>query len=204
MNIRSKIIKYFKKCEGMTLPEVNITLAIFSIVMLGFAGLYMFSVKMNYISMAKLGASDEARSLISQLSAEIRESGDVKVGSGNASLFSETPAGEQMKGGAIMIYPDKTDTNLWIRYYYEPADLSIRRVSSQTVQPRVIVEGITNQNIFSLETYNGQVLTNYNNKRVIGVTLQFCKLYFPSTTIGPGALFDFYQVRVRIARRTFE
>jgi hypothetical protein len=70
--------------------------------------------------------------------------------------------------------------------------------------PLFSVEGITNQNIFTLETFNGQVLTNYNNKRVIGVTLQFCKLYFPSATIGPGSLFDFYQVRVRIARRTIE
>ncbi|MGB9601814.1 MAG: PulJ/GspJ family protein [Verrucomicrobiia bacterium] len=204
MKTRENKIKLLQGCAGMTLPEVNITLAVFAIVMMGFAGLYMFSVKMNYISMVKLGASDEARSLISRLSADLREAGDVKVGEGDATSFNEAPIGQQMRGGAIMIYPIKTNTNQWIRYYYEPDDLTIRRISSDVFEPRVIVEGITNQNIFTLETFNGQVLTNYNNKRVIGVTLQFCKLYFPSATIGPGSLFDFYQVRVRIARRTIE
>ena len=48
------------------------------------------------------------------------------------------------------------------------------------------------------------VLTNNENNRVIGLTLQFYQIQYPVIRIGPGELYDFYQLRTKITRRTLE
>lgn len=189
---------------AFTLPEVMVTMAILGVAMAGFLMLHLFSIKMNHITSVKLGASDQARDVISKLIHDIRECGDVKVGTGGLNGFTEPGTNQLMQGNALMIYPVKTNTNVWIRYYWDPADTKVKRVTSDDLTPRTLVEGITNQYVFTLESFDGQILTNSNNKRVVGVTLQFYKLTLPSAAIGKPGLFDFYQVRTKIARRTIE
>lgn len=189
---------------ALTLPEVMVTMAILGVAMAGFLMLHLFSIKMCHITSVKLGASDQARDVISKLIHDIRECGDVKVGTGGLDWFTEPGANQLMQGNALMIYPIKTNTNVWIRYFWDSADKKIKRVSSDDPTPKTLVEGITNQYVFTLESYDGQILTNSNNKRVVGVTLQFYKLVLPSATIGKPGLFDYYQVRTKVARRTIE
>ncbi len=189
---------------AMTLPEVMVTMAIFSLCLAGFLALHIFSIRMNHITAVKLGASDQARDVISDLMTDIRHSGDVKVGQGSATTFVEPGTNQALRGNAVMIYPNKTNTNVWVRYYWDSSDLAVKRVTSSDPKPRILVEGITNQHVFTVESFNGQVLTNSNDKRVVGVTLRYNKLVFPSAAIGRGGLFDFYQVRTKVARRTIE
>lgn len=189
---------------AMTLPEVMVTMAISSLCLAGFLTLHIFSIRMNHITAVKLGASDQARDVISRLIADIRQSGNVKVGQGSATTFVEPGTNQPLRGNAVMIYPNKTNTNVWVRYYWDSADATVKRVTSSNATPQVLVEGVTNQYVFAIERFTGQVLTNSNDKRVVGVTLQYNKLVFPSAAIGGGGLFDFYQVRTKIARRTIE
>ena len=67
-----------------------------------------------------------------------------------------------------------------------------------------MASAISNQVVFTAENHLGQVLTNNNNNRVIGLTLQFYQLQYPTINIGPGGLYDFYQLRTRITRRALE
>lgn len=189
---------------AFTLPEVMVTMAILGIAMAGFLMLHLFSIKMSHITSVKLGASDQARDVISKLIHDIRECGDVKVGAGGVNWFTEPGTNQLMQGNALMIYPIKTNTNVWIRYFWDSADKKVKRLSNDDPSPKTLVEGITNQYVFTLESYDGQILTNSNNKRVVGVTLQFYKLALPSAAIGKPGLFDFYQVRTKVARRTIE
>jgi hypothetical protein len=58
--------------------------------------------------------------------------------------------------------------------------------------------------VFTSEDFAGNVLNNNLNNRVIGVTLQFYQLEAPPVLIGPGSLYDFYQLRTKITRRALE
>ncbi len=192
------------RVAAMTLPEVMVTAGIFSLVMAGFITLHVFSIKMNRITAVKLGASDQAREILSLLFKQIREAADVRVGYGTATSFVEPTPGQLFQGNAIMIYPVKTNTNIWIRYYLETNAGCLKSVAHNRVQPIVHVEGITNHIVFRVEDFRGTVLTNASDRRVIGVTLQFYKLVFPSAVFREGGLYDFYQVRTRIGRRPIE
>jgi hypothetical protein len=68
----------------------------------------------------------------------------------------------------------------------------------------VVANAITNSMVFTSEDYTGTVLTNNLNNRVIGMTLQFYQLEYPTVPIGPGAFYDFYQLRTKITRRALE
>jgi hypothetical protein len=65
-----------------------------------------------------------------------------------------------------------------------------------------VANSISNNLVFSAEDYSGSILTNNENNRVIGVTLAFFQLQYPSIPIGPGSIYDFYQLRTKITRRT--
>ena len=58
--------------------------------------------------------------------------------------------------------------------------------------------------VFSSEDYTGAVLRSNINNRVISLTLQFYQLQYPTVSIGPGQLYDFYQLRTKITPRAFE
>lgn len=189
---------------ALTLPEVMVTMALLTLCLAAFLTLHIFSIRMNHITAVKLGASDQARDVISKLISDLRHSGDVKVGQGSRTSFVAPGTNQPLVGNAVMIYPNKTNTNVWIRYYWDASDYTIKRVASDDPNPRKLVEGITNRLVFSVEDFKGTILTNSNDKRVVGVTLQFNKLVFPSAAIGQGGLFDFYQVRTKVARRTVE
>ncbi|MCS7338396.1 MAG: hypothetical protein NZ739_09210 [Verrucomicrobiae bacterium] len=181
-----------------------VTMALLTLCLAAFLTLHIFSIRMNHITAVKLGASDQARDVISKLISDLRHSGDVKVGQGSRTSFVAPGTNQPLVGNAVMIYPNKTNTNVWIRYYWDASDYTIKRVASDDPNPRKLVEGITNRLVFSVEDFKGTILTNSNDKRVVGVTLQFNKLVFPSAAIGQGGLFDFYQVRTKVARRTVE
>jgi hypothetical protein len=64
-----------------------------------------------------------------------------------------------------------------------------------------VAHAISNQIVFTAEDYAGRILTNNENNRVIGLSLQFYQLQYPAIPIGPGNHFDYYQLRTKITRR---
>ena len=63
---------------------------------------------------------------------------------------------------------------------------------------------VTNSVVFTSEDYQGTILTNNQNNRVIGLTLQFYQIQYPVMKIGSNQMFDFYQVRTKVTRRVLE
>lgn len=107
--------------------------------------------------------------------------------------------------GECAAYPTKPpDTNNFIRYFRDPVDRRLKRTENGTNVALVVASSITNQMVFTSEDYRGIVLTNIANNRVVGLTLQFYQLEYPTVPVGPGSYYDFYQLRTKITRRALE
>ena len=190
---------------AMTLTEIMVAMAVFSLAIGAVIYIHLFGLKMNQIVKAKLGASDEARRAISLMVGEIRGCGVVRIGNGGVGSFNEIPPGVAQRGNAIEIYPTKPpDTNNFIRYFRDPVDRRLKRTENGTNVALVVATSITNQMVFTAEDYKGMVLTNNANNRVVGLTLQFYQLEYPTVPVGPGSYYGFYQLRTKITRRALE
>jgi hypothetical protein len=164
---------------------------------------HLFGVRMFELSRAKLGMGDEGRIALGRMISEIRAAKTVDVGTGDWSSFTETSLGSPQQGTAIQIYPTLV-TNQYVRYYLDTANRQLKRYASGASSTAIVARSITNGILFTSETWNGTILTNNVNNRVIGLTLQFYQIRYPVINIGPGQYYDFYQLRTRITRRTLE
>ena len=190
-----------RHARALTLVELQISLAIFVIVLFGAVVSQLYGLRMYEIVKPKLGASDEARAAVSKLIDEIRSASSIKIGDGSLSSFTEVAPNSSQIGSAIQIFPD-TNTNNFIRYYWDSADNKLKRTTNGAAAMYVVANSISNQLVFTSEDYTGQPLTNNANNRVIGLTLQFYQLEYPAVSIGPGSYYDYYQLRTKITRRT--
>lgn len=188
---------------AFTLPEALIAMSLFMVIMGGVVFSHMYGLKMFQLARSKLGASDEARRAVSKLVEEIRSAKIIRIGSGGLTNFIVKGMTETQSGNAIQVYPT-TNTASFVRYYWDSADNRLKRTTNGVSSVYVVANAISNQVVFTAENHLGQVLTNNNNNRVIGLTLQFYQLQYPTIDIGPGGLYDFYQLRTRITRRALE
>lgn len=189
---------------AFTLPEVLVSAVVFALMISGVLSVHIFGLKLNDLVRAKMGASDEARSAISKMVGEIRSAGTIKIGTGNKTSFAEIANGAPQKGNAIQIYPLKTNTANYIRYYWDSTDKRLKRSVNGGTAVTVVANAITNSVVFTSEDYTGTIISDNINNRVIGLSLQFYQLEYPKVTIGPGSLYDFYQLRTKITRRALE
>jgi len=188
---------------GYTLTEVMVTMAVICLIMASVMSCHLFGMRLFEASKAKLGASDEARIAIGSMITEIRAAKLVRVGNGSVAGFVENAPNQAQAGNAIQIYP-ANDTNQFIRYFHDSQDRKLKRTTNGWGDSHVIASSISNHVVFAAEDFSGTILTNNENNRVIGVSLQFYQLQYPSVPIGPGNLYDFYQLRTKITRRTLE
>ena len=180
-----------------------VTMSIVLLVMGAVLSAHMFGLKLFQITKAKLGASDESRAAISSMISEIRSAKLIRIGDGSLSNFNEVGVNTLQKGSAVQIYAS-TNTNFFVRYFWDASDRKLKRTTNGSSYLSVVANSISNDLVFTAEDYNGAVLTNNENNRVIGLTLQFFQLQYPSVSIGPGGYYDFYQLRTKITRRTLE
>jgi hypothetical protein len=188
---------------AFTLAEMLVCMSLLFLFLSGTLSAHLFGMRMFQITKAKLGASDDARQAITLLTSEIRTAKMVRIGSGGLSSFTEVPTNTPQIGGAIQIYPT-TNTNSFVRYFWDSADTRLKRTTNGSTAVDVIAHYITNNLVFTSEDYAGNVLTDNQNNRVIGLSLQFYQIEFPIYLIGPGNYFDYYQLRTKITRRVLE
>jgi type II secretory pathway pseudopilin PulG len=190
-----------RRLQAFTLTEVMMAMGVVMLVMAAIVTTYVYGLKTVEYIRPKLNASDEARKAVSLLVHEIRSAHLVRIGNGNLSTFSEIPPDTLQIGSAVQIHPT-TNLNDFVRYYRDPADHRLKRTTDGSTAAQVVANSISNQMVFTAENYAGRVLTNNYNNRIIGVTLQFYQLQYPTVAIGPGNYYDFYQLRSKITRRT--
>ncbi len=186
--------------RGFTIPEIMITMTITLMVLAVVITCHLLGLRMFEMTKAKLGASDDARRAINSMISEIRSAKIVRVGNGDLSSFTEIDLDTPKLGSAIQVHPT-SDTNSWIRYYWDSADQKVKRATNGMTAPTVVASAVSNQMVFSAEDYAGRPLTNNAQDYVIGLNLQFYQLQYPSVSIGPGNYYDYYQLQTRITPR---
>ena len=186
--------------SGFTLVETMVTMGIFLFVLSGIITSYMYGLRMFEIAKPKLTASDDAREAISKLVDEVRAAKLVRIGTGTLNSFTEVGVNSLQVGSAIQLYPT-TDTNTFIRYYWDSAEQRLKRVQSGAVTYSVMANAVTNSQVFTSEDFQGNIHTNNMNNRVIGLSLQFNQIQYPVMAVGPGNYYDYYQLRTKITRR---
>jgi hypothetical protein len=178
-----------------------VAMAVVLLVITGVISTHLYSLRMFELIKPKLSAADEAREAIARLSEEVRSAFLVRVGQGGSNSFTEVAPNAPQQGSAIQIYPT-SDPNTFIRYFWDNEERKVKRASSGAPVVTVIANSVSNQVVFASEDFAGTVLTNNQNNRVISMTLQFYQIQYPAIAIGPGSLYDFYQLKTKITRRT--
>jgi len=192
-----------RRLRGFTIAELMVTMTIVLLVMGGLLSAHFFGLRLFELTKAKLGASDEARAAISTLIQEIRSAKLLRIGNGSLTAFTEVGVDFLQRGSAIQVYPS-INTNTFVRYFWDASDKKLKRTTNGATYVSVVANSISNQLVFTSEDYSGTILTNNENNRVIGLTLQFYQLQYPAVSIGPGNYYDFYQLSTKITRRTLE
>jgi hypothetical protein len=94
-----------------------ITMALVLIVLAATLSCHLFGMRLFEPTKAKLGASDEARGVISPLISEIRLAKAIRIGNGTKASFAEVVPNQPQAGNALQIYLT-TRTNSFIRHKY--------------------------------------------------------------------------------------
>ena len=189
--------------RAFTLTELLITVSLMMMVMGAILMSHLFGLRFFEITKAKLVASDDARQTLTRLVAEVRGAKTILVGNGSLTSFTPAADGSLQQGSAIQIF-SSTNTNSFIRYFWTASEGKLKRTTNGVSGTELLASSVTNSLIFTSEDHLGNVLTDSQNNRVIGVTLRFRQLMYPIVNIGPGNYYDFYQLRTRITRRTLE
>jgi prepilin-type N-terminal cleavage/methylation domain-containing protein len=183
-----------KADAAFTLPELLVSIAVFSLVIGCIVAANLFGLRMFQITDNKLQASDAARKSIGKMTDEIRTCSSTWVGNITNGVFAAHLNGEKQTGNGLMIYPSTNTTN-FILYFFNSSDQSFRRTTSAATNSTVVARAVTNNVIFRAQDYSGTVLTNNQNTRVIHLSLEFFR---PARL---GVVADYYKLETSVTRR---
>lgn len=190
--------------QAFTLTEMMVTMAIFGMVVAGLLALHIFGMKLNAMVNVKLEATEDSRRALGRLVTDIHSAGIVKVGTGDSAKFTEAAFNTVQQGNAVQIYPVKTNTTRYVRYYLDPDKNQLMRLDSVSGTPSFVSGWVTNTEIFTSEDFSGNVLSNNLNNRVIGIDMEFYKLDNPMVSFGHGSYYDYYRLQTKVTRRALE
>ncbi|HPU57290.1 MAG TPA: type II secretion system protein [Verrucomicrobiota bacterium] len=192
-----------RRRRAFTLPEIIIVLAIFSMLSIALVSSQLFGLRLHKVTQTKLSATADGRKALNRVREDIREGKIVLVGNGGASAFRPVTNGAPQIGNALQIHPT-TNLNVFTRYYLDFDEGNLMSVTSDDPEPQVIARYITNQFVFQAEDFQGNVLTNDENNRVVRMILEFYQWEYPVADIGPGGMYDYYRLQTRVTRRLIE
>jgi len=189
--------------QAFTVPEILTAMAVFTVLIAATVSSQIFGLRMSTISEAKLQSSDSARTALNHVRDEIRSATFLFVGNGDAGSFKLLTNNAPRVGNALRIYPT-ADTNNYVCYYLDLSNDSLMRavtIGKQLGDAEIVSRNITNRFIFQAEDFQGNVLTNNSNHRIIRMNLDFYKLEYSSASGGKGNVYDFYRMQTRFTRR---
>ncbi|MGH7867920.1 MAG: PulJ/GspJ family protein [Candidatus Dormibacteraceae bacterium] len=186
-----------KRRAGFTLAEALIASTLFLLLLGGIVGANLFGLRMSQLTQVKLTRSDAARQLVGRMTDEIRSCKTVYIGSVSNGVFSAVLDGSREAGTALIIYPT-TNTANYILYFLNAADESFRRTTSSQGTAGILVQPVTNAEVFSAQDCLGNVITNSQNNRVIHFDLEVFQPqpYLPTP--------DYFKLESSITKRALE
>jgi hypothetical protein len=188
---------------AFTLAEIMTAMGLFSLVVIGVVYAQLVGMRMFTITSTRLSASDSARKVLNRVRDDVHSGKILNVGNGDSTHFTNITLNGLRQGNALQIHPT-TDTNVFIRYFLDPASQCLMRTASGTGQVEVLAPYLTNRIAFYAEDCTGHTLTNDSNNRVVKLVLEFYQWEFPVAQVGSGAFYDYYHLQTRVTRRAIE
>lgn len=186
-----------RSAGAFTLPELLIAVTVFMLLIGGIIAAHLYGLSMFKITETKLNATEATRQAVDKLAGEIQTCKSSLIGNVKSGVFEGVIDGQMQQGSGLLIYPS-TNKASYIIYFINPSDRTFRRTTSIPVATTILAESITNNLVFSAQDYQGTVLTNNQNGRVIHVRLEF---YQPQRH-RQGA--DYYKLETSVTRRALE
>jgi prepilin-type N-terminal cleavage/methylation domain-containing protein len=197
---------------AFTLVEMMVTVAIFTILLTAFIYAHVFGLRYDELVCSKLGASEQSRMSFELLTSDIRASKIWRIGSGTKTTFTNVPNATAMVGNAVQL-SWSTDTNQWVRYYFETNGPSttepngrLCRITSDGYYD-ILAQFLTNASgtsmQFRAENYLGTPVTDYQYKYVIVTLMEFFQYQYPQTYVGPGLYYDYYRTQLKATSHAF-
>jgi hypothetical protein len=190
----------------MTLIEVMVASGIFSFVVIGVVYLHMYGMLQDQLVESKLGASDQARKDFGLITRDIRGTQIFEIGNYSGGIFTSNSVNTPQVGNAVRlglsatVYPG---TN--ILYYFDtnnPSNVTLKRIHTGDAAPTIIASSLTNcfggLLTFDSEDYQGNIVSDLLDRRVVHFSLGFAQYQYPLTVIGSGFLYDFYKMEFRV------
>lgn len=195
-----------RKARALTLAEMLITMAVFSLVVIGLVYTGMFCLSLDQLANSKIGASDSARRGFDQLSSDIRTAKMWFIGSGNQTSFTPCGNATNQVGNALRVHYT-SDTNSFVVYFFDTNACALYRYTNGMSTSKLIVNGLTNASgtsmSFHAERYDGTTLSDLQFKYVIVAVLEFCQYQYPLTKVGPNYFYNYYKMQLKLASHNF-
>jgi len=193
--------KHTGACRGMggvTLVEMMVTMCIFSLVVIGLIYAQMFGLRYDELVSSKLGSSEMSRRSFDLLTSDIRSAKIWSIGSGGQSSFVACGNGTNQVGNAIQL-SYTTDTNRFVRYFFDSARLRLCRMTNGMSTNACIANNLTNTMTFHAEKYDGTTASDLQYKYIIVTTMEFAQYQYPMTKVGPKYYYNYYRMQFRVA-----
>ncbi len=192
--------------SGMTLVETLLASSVFSLILIGMVYTIIFCLRFDELASSKMGASESARRDFDLLTQDIRAAKLWRIGSGSGSSFNAISNTLQQIGNAIQI-SYTSDTNSWVRYYFDTNACQLCRLTNGMGTPKIIAQNLTNASgqsmTFHAENYMGSNVFDLQYKYVIVANLEFAQYQYPLTKVGPGYYYDYYRMQFRVTSHNF-
>jgi len=190
-----------RRRAAFTLHEVMVVSALFSLMMLGSVYCQMFGMRQDQWVNSKIGATEMARLSFNDLASDIRAAKIWGIGNGNLNSFTGIPMGANQRGNALKLSMT-TDTNQYHLYFFDTNACKLYRSHSGTTTKTCVAQSLTNTMYFQAQDPRGSNQTDLTHKGVINVVMQFCQYQYPITKVGPGCLYDYYKMELRLTPHT--
>ena len=199
------------RVSGFSVLEMLLVTGIFALLVIGMVSSEIYGLRVSTLAATKLVATSGAREVITSLRDQIREANLVYIGncSSDWTTYTDITNGNQ-QGNAVEIYPTTNSAPYLICYLDKTTSTNRLMLYNSGTNgegtTRDLCDYITNALPFDAEDLYGHVLTNNQNNRVIGITMQFSKWAFPIARIR-GTNFNeyqFYQLRTKTTRRAID
>ncbi|HTV39960.1 MAG TPA: hypothetical protein VMF08_05260 [Candidatus Sulfotelmatobacter sp.] len=197
-----------RKVAGFTVVEMMLVALLFAWLVIGLVSAQIYGMRVYTLAATKLVATSGARQVIVSLRNQIQEANTIYIGncSGDWQTYVDITNGTQ-QGNAVEIY-ETTNMADYLICYLDTTTSTNRLMLYNSVMNTTndLCDYITNTLVFDAEDGYGNILTNNQNNRVIGITMQMSEWEYPIARIGGTNFnhFDFYQLRAKATRRAID
>ena len=208
--------------QAFTLPEMMVAVLIFVFMVLGIIYAMLFGMRYDQLVCSKLGASDKSRMSFDLLTVEIRSAKSWSIGNivtNNKSNFTPCGNATAQVGNALSLTNSPTDTNAWVRYWFDTNGCQLCRGTNNGVATsyQIIAQSLTNTGNALLpmsmafhaeQRTNNNLVTNISSadikqdlqfKYVIAAMMEFSQYQYPLTRVGPGYYYNYYCIQIKAA-----